>query len=65
MQIQVLIVGGAVKGVERVGEGSNTEFNIEMAKPLMFNKDTSRVGEFIMIYKLYLKIKIRRAIVEE
>jgi len=36
------------------------ESNVEMAKPLIFNREASRVGKFIMVCK-----RMRRAIVEE
>ena len=36
-----------------------------MAKPPIFNGEASRVRGFIMVYKLFLKIKIRRATVEK
>ena len=65
VQIQALIIEEVVEEVERVGEESNTKFNIEMAKPLIFNRDTSRVGEFIIAYRLYLRMKMRETIVEK
>ena len=46
-------------------ERSNTRCNIEIAKPPIFNKKASRVGEFIMAYRLYLRIKMRGVSVEE
>ena len=64
VQIQVLIAGGAVVGREAIKE-SNTGSNIEVAKPLVFNGEVERVGEFIMACKLYLKMRMREATVEE
>ena len=46
-------------------EGFNTGPNMEMAKPPAFNRETRRVEEFIMTYRLYLRMKMREAIVEE
>jgi len=63
MQIQALIGGGAAE--ERGTEGSNTGFHMEVAKPPVFNREAGRVGGFITVYKLYLRIKMREVIVEE
>jgi len=46
-------------------EESNTGSNIEVAKPPVFNGEAERVGEFIMIYRLYLKMRMREAIEKE
>jgi len=46
-------------------EGSNTGSNIEMVKPPVFNGEAERVGEFITAYRLYLRIRMRGATVEE
>jgi len=56
---------GVVEEAERAEEGSNTESNIKMAKSPMFNEDTSKMGEFITACRLYLRTKMRGAIVEE
>jgi len=44
-------------------EESNIESNIEVAKPPVFNGETSKVGEFITVCKLYLRM--RETTVEE
>ena len=63
MQIQVLLIGrGAGEGAI---EGSNTGSNIEMAKPSVFSGKASRVAGFIIVYKLFLKMKIREITIEE
>ena len=56
---------GVTEEAERAEEGSNTEFNINVAKLPMFNENTSKMGEFITAYRLYLRMKMREAIVEE
>ena len=58
-----MIAGGAVAG--REVEGSNTESHIEVAKPSIFNRKAEKVGGFIMTYKLYLRMKMKEATVEE
>jgi len=38
---------------------------MEVAKPPVFNGEVERVGGFIIACKLYLRMKMREAIVEE
>jgi len=52
-------VGGAVI------EEFNTRSHIEMAKLLVFNREANKVGGFIIVYRLYLKMKMRGVMVEE
>jgi len=63
VQIQALITAGA--GAERGTEESNTGSHMEVAKPPVFNGEAERVGEFIITCKLYLRMKMRGATVEE
>jgi len=63
IQIQALIVGGAVAG--RGIEGSNTGSYMEAAKLPVFNGEAEKVGGFITVCRLYLRIKIRETTVEE
>jgi len=46
-------------------ERSSTGFNIEVAKPLVFNGEVEKVGGFITACKLYLRMKMRRTTVKE
>jgi len=46
-------------------KGSNTGPNIEVAKLPVFNREAERVGGFITVYRLYLRMKMREAMVEE
>jgi len=62
-QIQALITGRAV--AERGTEGSNTGSYMEVAKLPVFNGEAGRVGGFITACKLYLRMKMREATVEE
>ena len=65
MQIQTLIAEGVRAREEWVIEESNTGSNIEVTKPPVFNREIERVEGFIMAYRLYLRMRIRKAIVEE
>jgi len=62
-QIQVLIAGGA--GAGRGATESNIGPQMEMAKPPVFNREARGVGGFILVYKLYLRMKMREVTVEE
>ena len=55
----------AGEGEEEATEGSNTGSNIEVTKLPVFNGEAGRVGEFIMAYRLYLRMRMKRATVKE
>ena len=63
VQIQALIVRGA--GTGRGAEGSNTGSHMEVAKPPIFNREAKRVGGFVTVCRLYLRMKMRETMVEE
>jgi len=69
IQIQALIAGEAMVeaggATEGVTEGSNIGFNIEMVKSPVFNGEAGKVGGFISAYRLYLRMRMRRAMVEK
>ena len=64
-QIQALLAVGGGGGVERETTGSNTGPHIEVAKPAIFNGEAGKVGGFVMACRLYLRMKMREATVEE
>jgi len=67
-QIQALlaIAGGAgTRGAERTTTGSNMGPHMEMAKLAIFNGEVGKVGGFIIVYRLFLRMKLREATVEE
>ena len=67
VQIQALLVagGGEAGSAERGTMGSNIESQMEVAKPAIFNGEAGRVGRFVITCRLYLRMKMREAIVEE
>jgi len=66
VQIQALLAaGGGGGGVERGTMGSNMGPHIEVAKPAIFNGEAGKVGGFVTVCRLYLKMKMREATVEE
>jgi len=68
VQIQALLVavGGERAGsTERETMGSNMGSQMEVAKPAIFNGEAGRVEGFVITCRLYLRMKMREAIVEE
>jgi len=61
VQIQTLLAGVAGRGTE----GSNMGSHMKVVKPPVFNGEAGRVGGFITACKLYLRMKMREATVEE
>lgn len=43
----------------------NTRSNIKVAKLPTFNRDTSKVLEFLMVYRLYIRMRMRNTLVEK
>ena len=67
VQIQALLAvgGGKAESTERGTMESNIRSQMEVAKPAIFNGEAGRVGEFVTTCRLYLRMKIREATVEE
>ena len=66
-QIQALLAageGGAGR-TERGTMGSNIGPQMEVAKPAIFNGEVGRVGGFVIVCRLYLRMKMREVTVEE
>ena len=61
-QIQALL---AVQGGEGTGTGPNAGAHMEVAKLATFNGEAGKVGGFITACRLFLKMKLRGATVEE
>ena len=66
-QIQALLAagGGGAGGMERGIMGSNMGPHVEVAKPAIFNGEARKVGGFVTACRLYLRMKMREATVEE
>ena len=43
----------------------NTEFNIDIVKLLIFNRNASKITGFMIACKLYIRMKIKEILVEE
>jgi len=67
VQIQALlaatggVTGGAKRGVAEVSRG----YQMEVAKPAIFSGEAGKVGGFVTVCRLYLRMKMREATVEE
>ena len=59
VQIQALFVAGGGTG------GATTGPHMEIAKPAIFSREAGKVGGFVNVCKLYLRMKMRGAMVEE
>jgi len=46
-------------------EGSNTESYIEVNRPSILSEEAEKIGGFIMVCKLYLRMKMKKASLEE
>jgi len=44
---------------------SNTRFYIEITKPLMFGGEASKFARFIIVCRLYLRMRMWKVLVEE
>jgi len=62
VQIQALLAEGAGAG-ERVAREAGRG-GAEVAKPQIFDGTSSRVAGFIMVWKLYIRMKMREEPVE-
>ena len=51
--------------MERGMMGSNMGPHMEVAKPAIFNGEVGKVGEFVTMCRLYLRMKMREATIEE
>ena len=64
-QIQALLAAQGGAGEERGTMGSNMGSHMEVAKPAIFNGEVAKVRDFIMACRLFLRMKLREATVEE
>ena len=65
VQIQALLVVQKEVGVGRKATGSNVGSHMEVAKPAIFNGEAAKVGGFITVCRLFLRMKMKGATVEE
>ena len=64
-QIQALLVAQRGAGAGGEATGSNSGPHMEVAKPAIFNGEAGKVGGFITTCRLFLRMKLRGATVEE
>ena len=65
MQIQALLAVGGGAGTGGATTGSTLGPHMEVAKLAIFNGEAGKVGGFITACRLFLRMKLRRATVEE
>ena len=64
-QIQALLAAQGGVGAGREAVGPNMGSHMEVAKPAIFNREAGKVGGFITACRLFLRMKLRGATVEE
>ena len=64
-QIQALLAAAGGAGAGSTEMGSNMGPYMEVAKPAIFNGEAEKVGGFITACRLFLRMKLRGAMVEE
>ena len=66
-QIQALLTaaGEGARGEEWAAQEANRGYQMEVAKLAIFSGEAGKVEGFIMVYRLYLKMKMREATVKE
>jgi len=64
-QIQALLAAGGEAGTGSATTGSNLGPHMEVAKPAIFNGEAGKVGGFITACRLFLRMKLRGATIEE
>ena len=65
-QIQALLAAGGGAGTaERAAMRSNMGSHMEMAKPAIFNGEAGKVGGFVIVCRLYLRMKMKETTVKE
>jgi len=65
MQVQIQALLAATEGAEREVAEVNRGYQMEVAKPAIFSGEAGKVGGFITACRLYLRMKMREATVEE
>ena len=43
----------------------NTRSNVDIVKLLTFSKKAGKVTNFLIVYKLYIRIRMKKAVVEK
>jgi len=65
MQAQIQALSGVAEAVVVEISRHNVRSNVEVAKPQTFNRKVSKVLGFLIVCKLYIRMRIRETAVEK
>ena len=60
-QLQALVTGGGIRGEGAVVAGMDTE----VARPQVFDRISSKISGFVTVCRLYIRMKMRKAVIEK
>ena len=65
MQTQLTASIEEIGREEKIASRPRYRFQLKIAKPSLLNKDLGKIVGFIIIYKLYIRMRIREKMVEK
>jgi len=63
--LQILLITKEKVEEEEVALRPSSKFNVEMAKPSLFDEEASNIVGFMTACKLYIRMKMKEVVIEE